>query len=96
MSEVMDTALASARRFVDDAQAHALLGCDWGRKIALPGNTTPCTRAAEERIVLHNGGRQVVVQMCDEHGALIKAETEPHAPCGKPGCPGCGAGGSDR
>lgn len=86
----MDEALASARKLVGDARAREMFGCDWGRKVSVPGNTTPCLRPAEERIVVHNGAWQIELRLCDEHGALVKAETEPHAQCGRPGCSGCG------
>jgi hypothetical protein len=87
----MDTALTSARQLVDDDQAYALLGCDWGRRIALPGeDVTPCPQPAEARVVLHIDGDPAVFQFCDRHRGLIDAASEPHAPCGRPGCDGCG------
>lgn len=59
--------------------SHALIGCDWGRKIALPENRHPCARQATRRIALYQEGQiHALVQVCDEHGVLVDEQTDRH------------------
>ncbi len=56
-----------------------LLGCEWGTRIALPGNKTPCVLRATGRIQIHNHPQDgtFLVQLCDSHMALVMRETDP-------------------
>jgi hypothetical protein len=85
-------ALAKLAAIGAGRQARALLGCDWGRRISLPGDDEPCLLAADRQIVLHAGGAEMFVKLCDGHAAIVETQTEPHTPCGRPGCPGCDPG----
>lgn len=87
----MDQAMAAARQGATAAQAHALLGCEWGRGIASTTDRDPCPLPAEGYWALHNAGQVLYVRLCDRHLEVVDGETVPHAPCGRPGCPGCGS-----
>jgi len=59
---------------------HNLLGCEWGRKIALAENREPCEADAVQRIALHGPNGHLVVQLCDRHRALVLDLTDPSEP----------------
>lgn len=58
----------------------SLLGCDWGRRIALPGDQDPCGEQAVQRVVLHGhpDDGDFDVKLCQPHADIVIAETDPH------------------
>lgn len=62
-----------------DTMVQRLLGCEWGRSIALPADMRPCDRQATERVVLHGGevGEGRLFQLCEQHHDLVLSETDP-------------------
>lgn len=56
----------------------SILGCEWGRKVALPDDKLPCTRQAVQRLVLHDGPITLCFQFCAEHFAVVEGQTDPH------------------
>ena len=65
------------------AMVHRIIGCDWGRLIALPNNREPCCAQAATRTVLHDPhGGQLMVQLCAEHHHILLEQTDPHAGSG--------------
>jgi hypothetical protein len=57
----------------------ALLLCDWGRLVCLPSETERCHKNAVQRVALHGDeGLEYLLQLCDEHAALVKTHTNPH------------------
>lgn len=74
-----DSALNAAVRLAGPAFGHALLGCDWGTKVASTDDRTVCIRQARQRVVLHGpGGERYEVKVCREHAVAIDLETDPH------------------
>lgn len=61
-------------------QVEALLGCDWGHRIATADYPQPCHTQAAQIVVLHdpNGG-QMDVKLCDPHRQFVLMETDPRA-----------------
>jgi hypothetical protein len=72
--------LSAAALLFGAERGHALLGCDWGTKVALPDDREVCTRQAARRLMLHgfpDGPRQF--KACDHHAEILERETDPHA-----------------
>lgn len=62
------------------AAAMRLISCDWGTKVKLPDDREVCTREARRYMAIHGHADEVhVLQVCDEHAAIIERETDPHA-----------------
>lgn len=55
-----------------------LLGCAWGRHIALPDDREPCPEQAVQIVVLHDGPEERELKLCARHRDLVLAETTPH------------------
>lgn len=56
-----------------------LLGCGWGRDVTTPDDTTECTEAAKQIVVLHReDGSTQDVRLCLRHLHRILDETTPH------------------
>lgn len=66
-------------RRIQDA-IHSLLGCQWGRRVALPGDREPCALKAEQIVVLHGHpvDGEFAVKLCAAHRDRVVAETKPH------------------
>lgn len=62
-------------------QARRLIGCEWGRVVALPADMNLCHRQATRRVVVHGDevGGQRELKLCDAHYELVASETDPHA-----------------
>lgn len=61
---------------------HQLLGCEWGRRIALPDDRAECPERAVQRMMLHGDaapGGMWLVQLCRAHFDKVSALTDPHA-----------------
>jgi hypothetical protein len=56
-----------------------LLGCAWGRHIALPDDREPCQDQAVQIVVLHDGPKVRALELCARHRDLVLAGTTPHA-----------------
>lgn len=55
-----------------------LLGCDWGRKVSLPGDDIACWEKATRRVVLHDfDGCEIELKLCAAHFGAIEAQTDP-------------------
>lgn len=59
--------------------ARALLGCEWGTAVALPGDTDPCADRAERYYALHAPDGVRYVKLCAFHGSLVVEHTDPHS-----------------
>ena len=57
-----------------------LLGCEWGRVIFAPIDTSLCRAQAVQRIAIHIGpGDPTLVQLCGRHREIVLAETDPRS-----------------
>lgn len=57
----------------------ALLGCEWGRRIALPDDRAECSERAVQRMMLHGDtGPRALVQLCRAHFDKVSDLTDPH------------------
>lgn len=63
-----------------DTMVQRLLGCEWGRRIALPADMQPCGQRATRRVMLHGSSAEgdFMVQLCDPHGDVVLSLTDPH------------------
>jgi hypothetical protein len=60
-------------------QVHHLLGCTWGRSIAVEGHPKdPCEAKADQIVVLYTDGGAFDVKLCKPHAEIVEAETTPH------------------
>lgn len=55
-----------------------LLGCAWGRTVAMTGDAEPCPKRAERIVVFHAGETQVEARLCAHHLEIALRETTPH------------------
>lgn len=73
--------IAAAALLLGAGPFHALIGCDWGTKVALPDDQEVCTARAQRRLIIHGrNGETYDLQVCDPHAAVIEQQTDPHAP----------------
>lgn len=56
----------------------ALLGCEWGTKLAMPDDLAVCDAQATKRIVLYDEGREAILQFCPKHASRVVEETTQH------------------
>lgn len=73
-----DNALHAAVQLGGPDWGHAILGCDWGTRVATPDDREVCTRQARQIFVLH-GKTAYEVKVCEAHRDRLYAETDPHA-----------------
>lgn len=60
---------------------HALLGCEWGWRIALTDDRDPCQARAVQRVMLHGHTEgDLLVQLCGPHRDRVFSLTEPSTP----------------
>ncbi len=55
----------------------SLLGCEWGRTVHTPDDTTPCLRQAVQIVVVHEGDSSVDLRLCASHVRRLGQETTP-------------------
>lgn len=73
------SALNAAVLLLGADQGHALIGCDWGRKVSLPDDREVCTSQARRRLILHGpAGEEYDLKACDQHADVLERETDPH------------------
>lgn len=58
----------------------ALLGCDFGTKVSVPGvDDKPCSHKAERYVQLYDNGRPLApMKFCAGHMAFLDTQTTPH------------------
>jgi hypothetical protein len=54
------------------------LWCDWGTKVSLPHDASPCHEQARHRVVLHDEPYELHLRVCGMHHLVIERETNPH------------------
>lgn len=52
-----------------------LLGCEWGRGVATPDDTEPCSERAASIVVVHDGDAEASFKLCPGHRDRVLAET---------------------
>lgn len=57
---------------------HALIGCDWGTRIATDGDIGVCENQAVRRVCLHAGEQTIDVKVCAHHLVTVTRLTDPH------------------
>jgi hypothetical protein len=60
------------------AIAQGLIGCSWGRGVAMADDMAPCPEQATRITVLHDGPRGYEVRLCPHHHLVMLSETDPH------------------
>jgi len=63
-----------------DELAQSLIGCEWGRTIKHPEDTTLCLRQAMQMVVLHASVQDeegVPFKLCDVHYAFVQRHSDP-------------------
>ncbi len=61
-------------------QVRELIGCHWGRGLAVEADREPCGARATRMVILHDGDdRQTSpIKLCERHYALVIELTAPH------------------
>lgn len=61
---------------------HSLLGCEWGRRIALPEDMEPCAEQAVGMTCVHAPPgvepEEMVFKLCRRHHELLETQCVPH------------------
>lgn len=73
-----DGSLTAAMLLAGPVRGHALLGCDWGTRVATADDMGLCERQARQIVVLHDGPESIDVKVCLAHAARLAEETDPH------------------
>lgn len=53
------------------------LACNWGFMVSTPDDLERCTDMAVRRIMLHDGGAEMLMQFCQRHADRVALETTP-------------------
>jgi|tagenome__1003787_1003787.scaffolds.fasta_scaffold10313853_1 hypothetical protein len=56
----------------------AIVGCEWGRGIAIADDLEPCEDIAVAIVVLHRGDEECDFKLCEKHRQRVLEVTEPH------------------
>lgn len=75
---VDDAELHAAEALLGTAAGRALLGCNWGTKVAHPSSPGECHRQAVQMVMLYDEGARHPVKLCQSHADLVVALTTPH------------------
>ena len=79
MAETDERPLTAAMLLAGPVRGHAMLGCDWGSRVATPDDQALCIRQARRIVVIHDGPDAIDLKVCEEHGGRLEAETDPRA-----------------
>lgn len=76
LSRLLNDAPEGARPMI-----RSLLGCAWGTRIWMPGDTASCDQQATQIVVLHDAEEgEFEVRLCPHHLAIVESQTTPRAP----------------